>query len=733
MGLPDDIEQLKSFSMQRRHCKILSVEDDPDYQAALMNGLSSLNYDGKEVEFLTASSARNAATVIAANSDISVIFLDVVMETDKAGLRLIRTIREMIGNDLVRIVLLTGQPGIAPINDVISHYDIDDYWCKSDLTQGHLQTIVLSNLRTWEHLSDMKEARHGLQLLLASSQRISSKSNVSEYTHSILEEIGSILKMQKGGIVCFFHPAEESIDQALIVAACGEFTPFINHNATSVIQENILNEAIQLANTDKHHVFLDGFSILYFSNQELDGREYLIVVKLDRQLESSEINLLQVFCENISAGFRNVALHNKLTELAYIEPVSGIHNKNWLVREIRDMSLIERKQAKLLMLYVEDLAYTESVLGSKYCDQLTLVLHDHLCSFFENTVDIALLERDTLVLLVYDDVDYNEATLERIIHSSIEVENSLHSLDLTISLVKFSEFPTYEAEQLVSVGKSTLERAKYAGVSYLAFSDELAKAMFGRYELLKDLREAILNDDIVIYLQPKMKLKDNILIGFEALARWKHKNGSLIPPDQFISLAESSGLIDKLDQQMLRQSCKAVNRLKTIGVNVPISVNVTGNEIIRPDYFDSFKALLKEENVPYNMIELEITESQLIEEKGSINKHLTILKTLGVKINIDDFGTGYSSLAYLSTLSVSTLKIDHSFVWRMEESEKDWQILKMIVELGNSLGLSVIAEGIETQQQKEHLGTLGCENGQGYLFAKPMPLDETINWIKTCL
>jgi EAL domain-containing protein (putative c-di-GMP-specific phosphodiesterase class I) len=306
----------------------------------------------------------------------------------------------------------------------------------------------------------------------------------------------------------------------------------------------------------------------------------------------------------------------------------------------------------------------------------------------------------------------------------------VQAIDLTISEVTLSEFPTYDAEQLVSVGKSTLERAKYDGVSYLPFCEHLASAMFGRYELLQDLREAIFNGDIVAYFQPKVSLKDSVLVGFEALARWKHKEGRFIPPDQFIALAESSGLIDELDQQILQQSCKAIKILKNAGIEVPVSVNVAGNEIIRPNYFDNFKKLLEEEGVPTGMIELEITESQFIEEKGTINNHLVALKSLGVRVNIDDFGTGYSSLAYLSTLSVSTLKIDQSFVWRMYSSEKDWQILKMIIELGNSLSLSVIAEGVETQEQKDHLLSLGCEDGQGYLFSKPIPLDEVIGWAK---
>lgn len=732
MDLPSNDNPTLLTPTSRHYCKILSVEDDQDYQEALLNGLSALNYDNKEVEFLTASSAADAATVIAANPDISVMFLDVVMETDVAGLRLIRTIREVIGNDLVRIVLLTGQPGMAPVDDLIDQYDIDDYWCKADLTQSHLQTIVLSNLRTWEHLSDMKEARHGMQLLLASSQRIASKSDIVEYTHSILEEVGQLLNINSGGIVCFLHTEDDLIEHARIVAASGEFSSYVHRDLLSVAsKEEILKGVVEQASKQKGHVFLEGFSVLYFSNKELDGREYMVVVKLNRALAANEINLLQIFCENIGAGFRNVALHNKLTELAYVDPILGLYNKNWLLREIRNMLSWEREKATLLMVYVDDLAYTESVLGAKYCDQLILSLYDHLNEFFDKTADIALLERDTLMLVVYDNQDYNESSLERIIHTNIKVEKATHSLDLTISSVKFSEFSSYNPEQLISVGKSTLARAKYDGVAYLAFCNELASAMFGRYELLQDLREAILNNEIVPYFQPKVSLKDNALIGFEALARWEHKTRGFISPELFISLAESSGLIDKLDRQMLRQSCRAIKALKGIGINVPISVNVAGNEITRPDYFSNFKTILEEEQAPAELIELEITESQLINEKATINRHLSALKTLGVHTNIDDFGTGYSSLAYLSTLSVSTLKVDHSFVWQMEESEKDFEILKMIIELGNILGLSVIAEGIETEQQKAHLLSLGCENGQGYLFAKPMSLENTIHWVQS--
>ncbi|MBJ7536451.1 EAL domain-containing protein [Marinomonas transparens] len=731
MELSNDYQkEERLITTPKRHCKVLLIEGDLDYQRALMNGLSALRYEDKDIEILTVSSSVEAMNVLQDNPDIAIILLNVAMEVETSDLELIGYIRQEMANNAIRIVLLTGQAETAPVDNLVSKYEIDEYWNKADLTQEHLQTIMLSHLRTWEYLTNIGESRHGLQLLLESSQRLGEKREILDYTRVILEEIGRILCLHKGGIVCFLNTDEESVGKALIITASGEYASYTHNYVYAVIENQEIIDAITLASRQKQHVFLDDFVVLFFSNTELDSREYIVLVQLDRKLEVNEINLLQVFCENIRAGFRNVVLHSKLTALAYFDPISGMHNKNWLVKEIRNISPWERSRATLLTLYVEDLAYTESMLGAKYCDQLTLSLYGYLRDFFVKTVDIALIERDTLVILIHEGYHFDERSLERITHPNLELENSIHSLDITISEVNIADFPSYEAEQLISVGKSTLERAKHDGQSYLAFSKDLAAAMFGRYELLKDLREAISLNEITAYLQPKISLQDDSLVGFEALARWQHKGGEFIPPDQFIALAESCGLIDKLDQQILKQSCKAIKVLRDIGVEVPISINVTGNEITRPDYFQSLKSQLEEASIPSYMIELEITESQLIEEKAHLNQRLAALREIGVLVHIDDFGTGYSSLAYLASLPVSTLKIDHSFVWRMDESDKDRQILKMIIELGEVMGLNVVAEGIETQKQKEQLAEMGCKNGQGFLFARPMSLEEVINWVK---
>lgn len=725
-----ELKKQDMFSLEARTdtYKILSVEDDLDYQEALLNALTTLNYDGKEVEFLTANSSTEAATVIAQNPTISVILLDVIMETDDAGLRLVDTIRDGIGNDLVRIVLLTGQSGLAPVHEVMKLYDIDDYWRKPDLTHEHLQTILLSNLRTWNHLRDMKEARHGMQMLIESSQRLATKRDILAYTQSILEEVSQLLNIKKGGIVCFSNTADQDIEQALIVAASGELSHYSHQLLGNVLDDKSLIASISEACRAKHHIFVEGYSILFFANKELEEKVCILLVQLDRKLAPNELNLLQVMCENINVGFRNVVLHSKLTELAYYDPISGIHNKNWLSREIRNMSSVDLPCAKLLMLHVEDLVHTETVFGSKFVDQLIQAFYSHLCNHFTDTINIALIERDTLAVIVYASHGYDEESLESIIHASLNIENVIHTVDIIVGSIELAQFKHYEAEQIISAGESALEQARRKGLSFLVYSEALASAIIERYALLTDLREAVVTDQIEVYLQPKVSLENGQLVGFEALARWQHHSGIFIPPDQFIVLAESCGLIGRLDRNIMRRSCLALKYLMEQGVSVPISVNVTGGEVVRPDYFEHLAALFHELKVDSRLIELEITETQLIEEKATICKQLKILKSNGMKVNIDDFGTGYSSLAYLSTLAVSTLKVDHGFVWRMEDSAKDWQILKMIIDLGKALGLTVIAEGIETVAQRTQLTELGCEQGQGYLFSRPMPVDKVVEW-----
>jgi EAL domain-containing protein (putative c-di-GMP-specific phosphodiesterase class I) len=213
------------------------------------------------------------------------------------------------------------------------------------------------------------------------------------------------------------------------------------------------------------------------------------------------------------------------------------------------------------------------------------------------------------------------------------------------------------------------------------------------------------------------------------LVRWRDEEGNMIPPDRFVPLAETSGLIDKLDDYVTRRACEAIKTLRTLGIEVPLSVNVAGSEISRSDFVARFEATLKEMGISTKEIEIEVTETQLIEVMRTASGCLDRLGELGVRVSIDDFGAGYSSLSYLSMLNASVLKIDRQFIARMTKSSQDQQIVKMIIELGHLLKMEVIAEGIETEEQYQVLQQLGCDAGQGYFIGRPMSLKAVQEWL----
>ena len=204
---------------------VLSVEDDLGYQQSLKLGLSGLKVRGKPLKFLTANSAAQASTILAETDDIAVILLDVVMEQDNAGLFLVNTIRTVLGNSRVRIILLTGQPGMAPRQDTFKEYDIDEYWNKVELTEEKLRGIVSSNIKTWSNLNELYVAKRGLQMIVDASRALTSKQDVGEFTYTVLNEVSRVIGIpETGGVVCAYRPTMASMEQCEVVASSGDFS-----------------------------------------------------------------------------------------------------------------------------------------------------------------------------------------------------------------------------------------------------------------------------------------------------------------------------------------------------------------------------------------------------------------------------------------------------------------------------------------------------------------------------
>jgi EAL domain-containing protein (putative c-di-GMP-specific phosphodiesterase class I) len=246
--------------------------------------------------------------------------------------------------------------------------------------------------------------------------------------------------------------------------------------------------------------------------------------------------------------------------------------------------------------------------------------------------------------------------------------------------------------------------------------------------MLSELRQAIDQNELRLFLQPKIDLASHQVIAAEALVRWQHPTRGMVPPMEFIPFAEQTGFIRHLTLWMLEEAARQWQQLQPASGLLRVAINLSTRDLMDPDFAAKVDALLARHSVPHEGFCLEITESAIMDDPQRAEVTLNQLSDSGYKLSIDDFGTGYSSLAYLKRLPVNELKIDKSFVMGMEHSESDAQIVRSTIDLAHNLGLSVVAEGVENAAVYQLLGSLNCDEGQGYYMSKPMPCAEFNAW-----
>ena len=710
--------------------KILTVEDDPDYQASLVASLSGLSpIMGHTLQILTASSSITAASLISQHPDIGLILLDVVMEEDDAGLRLVNTIREVLGNAGVRVVLLTGQPGFAPEKEVMRNLDIDGYWNKTELTRDKLHSVVHSNFRTWFYLNQLIQARQGLQLVLDAARSINSKHDLSSFTRAVLCEITHILGVDKGGIMCVGNAVNSSIDDHYVISSTGSFEHLQGLKIADANLANIYTD-IHAALEQKQHILTTFHSIFYFETQSIDHKCYLMVVKSDAPVSNAHKNLLQVFSENISSGFTNIALLNRLTELAYTDINLNIPNRNWLYREINTMSVKERNHTCLVMLEVNQFDEVAFAFGADFCEKLLQYVHKQICSILPRSQRIALTASHRFSILMQADEKISEETFNALTHQKIVVSGVEHNIDLTLLQMDLDCTRGYSAAKIINLAESSLKEAKSKFTDFIKHTKQESDSISRRYDLMRDLRTAIGNRALNVMLQPKVNLFNNQVVGFEALARWKKDDGTYVSPDEFINIAEKAGLIQKLDCLIFEKTVEVIKILYQHGYHLPVAFNASSLDLVRPDYYNFIVDVIEKNAIPTHLLELEVTETQAMSDYSIIQTQLKKFIDIGLKISIDDFGTGYSSLEHISRLNAHYIKIDRSFVSRLGSGDSSAHIVEMVMLMCKKLNFKVIAEGIETEQQLQLLQDMQCDMGQGYLFAKPMYVDDVLTWLK---
>ncbi len=283
------------------------------------------------------------------------------------------------------------------------------------------------------------------------------------------------------------------------------------------------------------------------------------------------------------------------------------------------------------------------------------------------------------------------------------------------------------ADLLRQAGNARMQ-AKQKGGGAQFYRPDLDEAICRRLRVETALREAVDGGHFYLDYQPKVDLRSGEMRGMEALLRWRHAEFGMVSPAVFIPMAEEIGVIHKIGDWVLRESCAQAIRFRDKGLLASIAANVSALQLLRGDLPDRVAALLEETGIDPALLQLELTESSIIQEPEATTAQLERLRAMGVRIALDDFGTGYSSLSYLRTLPIDYVKIDRSFVMHLEDDETDVTVAKSIVTLGHALDLKIVAEGIETEGQAAILKAMGCDFGQGYLFARPLSPEQLFAW-----
>ena len=330
--------------------------------------------------------------------------------------------------------------------------------------------------------------------------------------------------------------------------------------------------------------------------------------------------------------------------------------------------------------------------------------------------------------LVLSDVEPGEA--ERVavkLRAAIEEPMEIDEVGLGVrASVGIALVPDHgiDTSTLLRCADVAMYRAKQLGTGFLSYDADFDHHDVRRLALVAELREALETDELVCHYQPIIDLRDRALTGVEALVRWRHPVLGLVGPDHFVPVAEQTGLIKPLTWWVLRSALSQVRSWQDQQHRLAVAVNVSARVLHDPELVDRVDQLLREAGVAGEALELEITESGMMDNPGAAMETLTRLADLGVRLAIDDFGTGYSSLAYLQRLPVHELKVDRSFVADMAENSTDASIVRSVIELGHSLGLRVTAIGVENEPTLDLLTELGCDAIQGYLVGVPALPDE---------
>ncbi len=448
---------------------------------------------------------------------------------------------------------------------------------------------------------------------------------------------------------------------------------------------------------------------------------------------------MTVLQQRVSRALHTGHIDRHIHHLSYYDNLTALPNRTFFIERSKNLlNTAEQHHTKVAVIFLDldRFKLVNDSQGHESGDLLLKAFSKRLESCVRSADLVARLGGDefTVVLNNIKTPEAASKVAEKIQHALREPFTFTNQQIYISSSIGISFYPDNgtSINELMKQADTAMFQAKAkGGGNYVFYEPGMESDVTRQIELEIEIREALEQDQFVLYYQPQVELNEGKLVGLEALIRWEHPVKGLVPPFEFIPWAEKCGLITSIGDWVIKHACHQLNEWLSQGIDpVPIAVNVSGGELADSVLYERVAAALAEYNIPPELLKLEITEDTLAGGDDITTQHLQELRSLGTTLAIDDFGTGYSSLSYLKMFPVDTLKIDRSFVKDLPEDSNSAAIVAGIIALGHSLKLMIVAEGVETEEQQEFLKGEGCDIIQGYLLSKPLPTDMLEEWIQ---
>lgn len=680
----------------------------------------------KKQEFLLDVARRDVNDIIGqAPNFISFWTTDLrcVFYNDEQNLWFNRDITDYSGlaiSELLPEVLVNAVKENLPSDEISVHFPVDI--SSEKLNKKHIQVSISQRIQrhevsgyliTFTDITRLKEAERNLAL-------------ERERLHVTLNSIGdAVIATDEFEKVTFMNPIAERL------------TGWFFHDAEGLP----INEVMLLSDATTGTI---GFNPITIALQE----KRIVGMALNSQLTSQNGQVFRV--EDSAAPIKDtngdiigaiivfrdiseaVAMSVKMSHLANYDQLTNLPNRVLLHDRIEQSfraALHSNRSIALFLIDVDNFKYLNDKLGHHTGDIIIKQIARRLESLVDPNATLSRIGGDEFVVLIPHIRSSGKAdSVAMNIVSTLSHPFMINDIDynITVSIgVSLGPKDANSPEQLITQADAAMFRAKDNGRNqYCFYSDEIEQRLTKRHKLEKLIREAVANNKVEVFYQPKVNLNTGDIVGAEALVRLRGDNGELLSPASFIPLAEETGLINELGNEVLKQSCQDAKRWNELGYPIKVAVNVAAKQFSNDGFYDFVAETIESSCLQSRYLELEVTESALMHDYDKIQALLSDLSQLGLSIAIDDFGTGYSSLSYLKMFPVDVLKIDQSFVNDMLEDNQSLDIVIAVIQLAQSLNLQIVGEGIELKEQGEKLIELGCEVGQGYFYSKPLSKDE---------